>query len=272
MKYKHFLFYLLLISAPAFSQNNITSINQDNELSTNGLILPSPNEQKNNNSLSINVPYTQDNQSNTTVLQLSSPSLCSNEPSPKINIHYQLEKPIYDYTIRSKELYKIGKDSDVMGLYKGNQNLNIQPIMTILKNNIQQPICSYVSEISINIIYTPQIYVANEASQFQCTFNRVLKHENTHYAIELNAIEKIKPQLEQMSHQLFGQNLSATDEQSLENEIKNRFYLMKYNYDKVFSENTLPYHRQLDNTDNYLKEQHECSDEENRELTDMAHQ
>jgi hypothetical protein len=274
MNYKNLLFGLLIISNIGYCQDNQIDLNQNGELTTNGNIIPSPNEQKYNNQILLNVPYSNNNHSNTTTIELSPnvQNICSSKTATKININYQLEKPGYHYDLKSKELYKIGKDSDVMGLYKGNQNLNIQPIITILKNNVGQEMCSYVSEVTINVFYTPQIYVANEATKFQCTFNRVLRHENTHYAIELNAIKKLKPQIEQMVNQMFSQNLVSTDEKSLETEIKNRFYLLKYNYDKLFSENTLPYHRQLDNTENYLKEQHECSDEENKELTDMANQ
>lgn len=272
MLYKNLLTSLALVSVVSHAQT--VDLNQNSDLTENGSVLPSPNEQRYNNQVLLSVPNNTQNQATTTSIQVlpNVSQVCLFKAKTNININYQLAAPIYDYTIRSKNLLKIGQDADVMGLYKGDQDLRIEPIIKILTNNATHQSCNYVSDVTVSVIYNPKIYVAQEASQFQCTFNRVLKHENTHYSIESTAIERLKPQLKQMINQVFDENLITMNEPTLENEVKNRASMVMYNYKKAFSDYTLPYHRQLDNTENYLKEQHECSDEENEQLNHLANE
>lgn len=269
MKQKLFLL-IIFFSQVVLAQDNI-DLNSNSELTSNGQVLPSPNEQKysqsmllpslNNNNISSNIN-----------LPINYNQLCQLRPKTKISIQYQIMPATYNYNIKSKDLIKIASNSDVMGLYKGDQDLRVEPILKILQNNRTNQACDYVSDVTVTLIYSPKIYVASEAKQFQCTFNRVLKHENTHYAIESHAIEKLKPALAQMLNQIFDSNLMSSDEPSLEQRVKSNVSLVMYNYKKLFADNTLPYHRQLDNTDNYIKEQHECSDEENQRLTALVNE
>lgn len=134
----------------------------------------------------------------------------------------------------------------------------------------QNSSCTYVSDLYLDIQLVSSIYIAREAQNFQCTYQRVLNHEHTHYAIEKSAFSTILQNFTPLIKNQFD-NLPI----NYNNQIDlNAFLQQKSNYlslqiSNYIKEASLPYHQRLDTKENYKYESNLCSEEENKQLTKL---
>lgn len=197
----------------------------------------------------------------------------------KINIIVSSSPIIYEYRYSSRQIETLfGQNKEQLknflkiGLMNGRVEFKIEPQYEIIKNNnfLATNYCAKAKQIDVKISMKPIIYVAKETQGLQCTFNQVIRHEETHYNIEAKALNTIKNSISAYVTATYNSYVYAQTPDELKNKIsiKNKDTL---NYlSTLHNQYTEPYHKQLDTPENYTKESNLCPDLEKAILFDRA--
>lgn len=124
--------------------------------------------------------------------------------------------------------------------------------------------CGLVTDVYLEVNFIPTIYIAKEAQQYACTYQRVLNHERTHYSIERRAFALLAGHIENIAQQYYG-NVPASFNHNInfDDYLKQQSQYFNQDISNIVNQNSQPYHQQLDTPENYRAESNMCSQQEN---------
>lgn len=192
--------------------------------------------------------------------------LCANV-LPKYEITYN-ESPIeYRLDKRARDLRsEFDANEYTLGYFHSNLNIEKQSVFTTFKEKKNKNnTCTELTELQLKLSFQPTIFITKEAQSFNCTFERTIRHENTHYTIEkkafMNLLKRIdglvKKHFDDFNNQKYSDNEKEMDirANNLINEINSFLELQ-----------TKPKHSYLDTEENYNNEAKVCDSIENKML------
>lgn len=195
--------------------------------------------------------------------QAFSQTLNCQAPQPKIHIEVT-ESPIdYKMNYWSSQLPATHyHEFFTLGTFKPSWTIKDRANIRFFKYGNES--CSFVTDLYLDINFIPTIYIAKEAQQYSCTYQRVLNHERTHYAIERRAFGLLAGNIEHIAQQYYS-NLppSINNNVNFDDYLKQRSHVFNQDISNIVNQNSEPYHQQLDTQENYENESHICSQQEN---------
>lgn len=150
-----------------------------------------------------------------------------------------------------------------LGLFKDNMKYSykVKPVL-LTKNNVS---CVYFEQIMVNIEMNPSIEISAEVMPFQCSKERVIRHEKQHYSIATNAFNSLPKFIKNdilKIYKSFNVNSKEEASKTIDKMNKSLMQEMQARYSLL----TIPYHSQMDTKENYALEAKQCSDAENRQI------
>ncbi len=198
-------------------------------------------------------------------------SLCKNvETSVKLNFYTSYGKLRYDNSYSRSNLTQLGKN---MGMFEegdlasGLALVDIASeyeLSTSSRKMVNNAICIIPQELSVYIGFqNPVIYLAQDLIPDSCLYNLVLRHEQIHQQINVNALEYFIPLIYQRV-KLITKNMKPMYVGS-EHQIKSGTNEMTAFYAKQinslvaeFKQEIIEEQRKLDNRDQYTLESNIC--------------
>lgn len=192
------------------------------------------------------------------------------KPLNNLDIKIMMSPLVYDYSKTSKQMQSLEGQANpnLLGLYNGEKSVEINPL--IEASGVRGgPACGAITKLNINIKVKPVIYISREAQQFSCTRQRTEQHEQLHYQFEVNALNRLKPYIQDLSKKYFGMNFAVNSEVELLNINKQRSNSFLNEVQQYMKSTTEPLHAKIDNPENYKFESSYCSYQENVAITKL---
>lgn len=121
--------------------------------------------------------------------------------------------------------------------------------------------CSKISDMTVTLRLESSIYLAKEIQPFQCTLNRTINHENTHFKFQREAVEVGVEYLRKNLEPAFSQKFYGSP-QEFDTFIKNQMTIIQNNTLNIIENNASPKHSSIDTSANYKAESLSCSNAE----------
>ena len=194
---------------------------------------------------------------------------CPNDRG-QYNVNFENTPLRYDYGKDSAQLRTLSPNANKsranpVGLFNANKGFEVQPQMKIMRNTVNgvTSLCGKITKLNVTVKFHPVIYIATETQGLSCIYNSTHKHEQTHFQIELNALNTVRERLTPFLTTNFDRYFYATTEKEMQEKINLQ---TKYTLDfivKTLQDNTIPHHARLDTDENYKRESESCPRSEN---------
>lgn len=189
--------------------------------------------------------------------------------TPTFTVEYAETPILYDTSISSKELQKIYKNKEsTLGYFHSNLIIEKTSTFTQYEEESNNNTCLELSHIRFKLLFKPSIFISSDVKKYDCTFARVLDHENQHYLIERKGIRAVLERIQPIiRHEILNFNNQNDENKESKNERLDEHIqsIVDSIYNSLDDENTNK-HNMLDSEDNYMQEANLCSPEENEKI------
>lgn len=191
-------------------------------------------------------------------------NLCSNQ-KPSYTFKANEQKIAYNLNLSVRDLANSGNTTYMrsgtfhkVGEFRGGFTSRISFKKNYYTRN-NRLLCTYISEVAINLDFIPSIYIAKEIQPYKCTYQRVINHEYKHYMNFHNGALILHRQLPQVTAKYFDNiniytNSDASAKIQFQN-LQNELMTLLTNY-------TNPLDSAMDTQSNYAYESSLCGDYE----------
>lgn len=160
-----------------------------------------------------------------------------------------------------------------LGLYQPKTNFDYTTSLKFIQYPEHNVVCLRpIMEIKITL--NPNIFISNEAAQFNCTKHRVEQHELLHHKFALESITKLKKHLNKKyanfnQYYAYHPSQLKSETNRLKQNLSNLLESIRQESLKYYEGEQNMLHSQIDTEENYKKESMYCSVEENIQLTQL---
>jgi len=127
---------------------------------------------------------------------------CPKLPQPRIHIYATENRLLIDNTKNRQQLNSLSKTSlspiygrefpVVNGLTSSKIDISADTSFAIASNPILKKSCITAQEVSVNLVYSPTVYIYRNYRPNSCIYNEVMKHELQHVQVDRNALSAFK--------------------------------------------------------------------------------
>ncbi len=180
-----------------------------------------------------------------------------------INVNIEPVKYNYNYnsaSIKSMPNIKTVNESQyLLGAYIPVLSMGVRS--KTLREESLSGTCNKIAEMTVTLKLDSSIYLAREIQPFQCTLNRTINHENTHFQFQKEAVDFGVEYLRKSLEPVFSQKFYGSAQQ-FDAFITNQMSILQKNTLNLIENNANPKHATIDNPANYKAESMACSSAE----------